>query len=330
MENIEIIGASENNLKHIDVAIPKGKLTVLAGVSGSGKSSLAFDTIAVESARQWQTSYPLYLRNKMPHFERPKVDGIHNLTPAIVVDQKAIGVSSRSTVGTAVDVAPLICLLFSRMGEPSAGGSMAYSFNHPMGMCPHCTGLGKQLELEEDSLFDTDKTLRGGGILFSQFSAGWQACLYQTNPFLDPDKKLQDFSADEWEILRYGTKESLKVEIRSNNTGRVDRVDYEGVLPRFRRLYLNRDISRLKKGLQEEILSHVHQEACKVCGGTGLNLQALASKINGRNIVDYFEMPVCDLLPVLAKIDDPVGVSLTKQIMAYLKRIVWRMPSMRL
>ena len=321
MENIEIIGASENNLKHIDVAIPKGKLTVLAGVSGSGKSSLAFDTIAVESARQWQTSYPLYLRNKMPHFERPKVDGIHNLTPAIVVDQKAIGVSSRSTVGTAVDVAPLICLLFSRMGEPSAGGSMAYSFNHPMGMCPHCTGLGKQLELEEDSLFDTDKTLRGGGILFSQFSAGWQACLYQTNPFLDPDKKLQDFSADEWEILRYGTKESLKVEIRSNNTGRVDRVDYEGVLPRFRRLYLNRDISRLKKGLQEEILSHVHQEACKVCGGTGLNLQALASKINGRNIVDYFEMPVCDLLPVLAKIDDPVGVSLTKQIMAYLKRM---------
>ena len=106
-DNIEIIGASENNLKHIDLTIPKGKLVVLAGVSGSGKSSLAFDTIAVESARQWQTSYPLYLRNKMPHYERPKVDEIHNLTPAVVVDQKAIGVSNRSTVGTAVDVAPL-------------------------------------------------------------------------------------------------------------------------------------------------------------------------------------------------------------------------------
>lgn len=322
MESIEIIGASENNLKHIDLTIPKGKLVVLAGVSGSGKSSLAFDTIAVESARQWQTSYPLYLRNKMPHYERPRVDEIHNLTPSIVVDQKAIGVSSRSTVGTAVDAAPLIRLLFSRIGKPSAGGSMAYSFNHPLGMCPHCSGLGEQLELNEESLFDMDKTLWEGGILFSQFSAGWQTYLYQANPFLDPNKKLRDFTADEWEILRHGTKEPLKIEIRSNNTGRVDRVDYEGVFSRFRRLYLNRDISKLKKGLQEEILSHVSKEACKACGGTGLNPAALASKINGRNIVGYFEMPVCNLLPVLAEIDNPVGVSLAKQITAYLERMV--------
>lgn len=322
MDSIEIIGASENNLKHIDLTIPKGKLVVLAGVSGSGKSSLAFDTIAVESARQWQTSYPLYLRNKMPHYERPRVDEIHNLTPSIVVDQKAIGVSSRSTVGTAVDAAPLIRLLFSRIGKPSAGGSMAYSFNHPLGMCPHCSGLGEQLELNEESFFDMDKTLREGGILFSQFSAGWQTYLYQANPFLDPNKKLRDFTADEWEILRHGTKEPLKIEIRSNNTGRVDRVDYEGVFSRFRRLYLNRDISKLKKGLQEEILSHVSKEACKACGGTGLNPAALASKINGRNIVGYFEMPVCNLLPVLAEIDNPVGVSLAKQITAYLERMV--------
>ena len=322
MDSIEIIGASENNLKHIDLTIPKGKLVVLAGVSGSGKSSLAFDTIAVESARQWQTSYPLYLRNKMPHYERPRVDEIHNLTPSIVVDQKAIGVSSRSTVGTAVDAAPLIRLLFSRIGKPSAGGSMAYSFNHPLGMCPHCSGLGEQLELNEESLFDMDKTLREGGILFSQFSAGWQTYLYQANPFLEPNKKLRDFTADEWEILRHGTKEPLKIEIRSNNTGRVDRVDYEGVFSRFRRLYLNRDISKLKKGLQEEILSHVSKEACKACGGTGLSPAALASKINGRNIVGYFEMPVCNLLPVLAEIDNPLGVSLAKQITAYLERMV--------
>lgn len=128
MDAIGIIGAAENNLKQISAAIPKGKLVVLAGVSGSGKSSLAFDTIAVESSRQWQASYPLYLRNKMPHYERPKVDSIQNLTPVIVVDQKPIGNGSRSTVGTAVDVAPLIRLLFSRVGQPSAGGSMAYSF----------------------------------------------------------------------------------------------------------------------------------------------------------------------------------------------------------
>ena len=106
---------------------------------------------------------------------------------------------------------------------------MAYSFNHPSGMCPDCTGLGEQLELNEHSLFDMDKTLREGGILFSQFSAGWQSCLYLTNPFLNPDKKLRDFSPDEMDILRYDSEEPLKIEIRSNNTGRVDKVDYEGV-----------------------------------------------------------------------------------------------------
>ena len=243
MDAIGIIGAAENNLKQISAAIPKGKLVVLAGVSGSGKSSLAFDTIAVESSRQWQASYPLYLRNKMPHYERPKVDSIQNLTPVIVVDQKPIGNGSRSTVGTAVDVAPLIRLLFSRVGQPSAGGSMAYSFNHPKGTCPDCTGLGRRTELDEESLFDRDKSMREGAIQFSQFSTGWQRHLYLDNPFLDPDKTLREYSAEEWEILRSGTKEPLKIEMHSDQTGRVDRVDYEGVLPRFRRLYLNRDIS---------------------------------------------------------------------------------------
>ena len=159
-DSIEIIGASENNLKHIDITIPKGRLVVFAGVSGSGKSSLAFDTIAVESEREWQQSYPLFLRNKMPHYDRPKVDEIRNLTPAIVVDQHAVGTTSRSTVGTAVDAAPLLRLLFSRVGEPSAGGSMAYSFNHPAGMCPECTGLGTEYVLKEETMFDLDKSKR--------------------------------------------------------------------------------------------------------------------------------------------------------------------------
>ncbi|MBR5734675.1 MAG: excinuclease ABC subunit UvrA, partial [Desulfovibrionaceae bacterium] len=122
-DSIEIFGACENNLKSVDVTIPKGRLVVFAGVSGSGKSSLAFDTIAVESEREWQQSYPLFIRNKMPHYDRPKMDEIRNLTPAIVIDQHAIGATSRSTVGTAVDVAPLMRLLFSRVGTPSAGGS---------------------------------------------------------------------------------------------------------------------------------------------------------------------------------------------------------------
>lgn len=321
-DQIIITGASENNLKGIDIKIPKNKIVVFIGVSGSGKSSLVFDTIAIESNREWQASYPVFIRNKMPHYERPKVELIENLTPAIVVDQRAMGSSSRSNVGTAVDVAPLIRLLFSRIGGPSAGGSMAYSFNHPMGMCPDCTGLGERLELNEDSLFDRNKTLREGGILFSQFSAGWQSDLYLTNHLLDPDKKLCDFSGEEWELLKNGSNEKIKIEIRSNKTGRVDRVDYEGVLPRFRRLYLNRDISKLKQNLQEEIMSHVRKGACKTCNGTGLNPKALISKIDGYNIVDYMNLSASELLPILKTIVNPVGTSLASQIILYLERMV--------
>jgi len=321
-DNIRILGASENNLKHIDVTIPKGKLVVFAGVSGSGKSSLAFDTVAVESSREWQQSYPLFLRNKMPHYDRPKVDEIRNLTPAIVVDQHAIGATSRSTVGTAVDVAPLLRLLFSRVGQPSAGGSMAYSFNHPAGMCPDCTGIGERLELIEESMFDPDRTLAEGAILFSQFSSGWQTHLYQNNPLLNPNKKLRDFTLEEWEILKYGSKEPVKVGIKSNNTGRVDMVEYEGVFPRFERVYMKRDITKLKKSLQEEIMSHVRHGLCRTCGGSGLNPKALASRINGKNIVECMDMTAADLLPFLKTVDDPRGSSLAKQIAEYLERMI--------
>ena len=321
-DNIEILGASENNLKHIDVTIPKGKLVVFAGVSGSGKSSLAFDTVAVESEREWQQSYPLFLRNKLPHYDRPKVDEIRNLTPAIVVDQHAIGSSSRSTVGTAVDVAPLLRLLFSRVGNPSAGGSMAYSFNHPAGMCPDCTGIGERLELIEESMFDPDKTLAEGAILFSQFSAGWQTHLYQNNPLLDPNKKLRDFTPEEWDVLKYGSKEPVKVGIRSNNTGRVDMVEYEGVFPRFERVYMKRDITKLKKSLQDEIISHVRHGFCRTCGGSGLNPKALASRINGINIVECMDMTAADLLGFMKTVESPRGVSLAKQITEYLERMI--------
>lgn len=299
LDNIEIFGACENNLKHLDLNIPKGELVIFAGVSGSGKSSLVFDTIAVESNRQWQSSYPLFLRNKMPHYERPKVDEIKNLTPAIVVNQKSTGTNARSTVGTAIDVAPLVRLLFSRIGKPSAGGSMAYSFNHPLGMCPDCTGIGERLVLVEDKMFDMDLTLTQGAIRFSQFSAGWQTYLYQNNPLINPNKKLCDFTAEELETLKFGTSQKVQVEIRSNNTGRVDKVDYEGVIPRFYRLYLRRDITKLKQSLQDEIMSLVEKKSCPTCGGTGLNPAALASKINGRNIVDFGRMTIAELLPIL-------------------------------
>ncbi len=320
---IRILGARENNLKNIDLDIPKEQLVVIAGVSGSGKSSLAFDTIAAESGREWQATYPLYLRNRLPRYERPHVDHITGLTPSVVVDQKPIGANARSTVGTASDVAPLIRLLFSRVGQPSAGGSMAYSFNHPHGMCPDCTGLGEQIALDESKMFDLDKTINEGAIRFSQFSGGsWQEFYYHHNPLYPADKKLRDFTADEWKALRIGPDEPLIMEHGYNNTGQASHLPYEGIVPRFNRLYLNRDISGLKKGVREEVMQFVSRQPCKTCGGCGLNPKAIASRINGYNIVDYHEMQVSDLVSVLEQITDPLGQSIASQILTALRNMV--------
>lgn len=322
-EQIEIKGACVNNLKHIDVKIPKEKLVVLAGVSGSGKSSLAFDTIAEESGRQWQSTYPLYLRNRLPRHERPPVEDIRNLTPCVVVDQQPIGANARSTVGTAVDAAPLLRLLFSRVGRPSAGGSMAYSMNHPHGMCPDCTGLGVRVQLDEERMFDREKSIREGAIRFSQFSTGsWQAFYYYNNPLLDPDKKLRDFTEEEWQILRIGPDTPLVMDYARNNTGQVSKLPYEGVVSRFNRLYLNRDISGLQRGVREEAALFMRRSPCPTCGGSGLNPKALASRICGFNIGECEKMQVSDLIRVLEKIDDPLGRPIAGQLLQCLRRMV--------
>lgn len=322
MNSIRLRGVSENNLKHIDLDIPKEKLVVVTGVSGSGKSSLVFDTLAAESERQWLMSYPLFLRNRLPHHERPSFETIEGLTPSVTIDQRAMGASVRSTVGTAVDIAPLVRLLFSRVGTPSAGGSMAYSFNHPMGMCPDCTGLGKKLDLQEDLLFNPEGTLRNGGLRFSQFNAGWQNTLYVNHPRLDPDKPLKEFTAAEWQTLKYGDGEPLLIPMHIVETGNTFNNPYEGVVTRFRRLYVNRDISKLKKSLRDEIATFVTEQPCPSCGGTGLNPAALASKINGMNIADFRNIQVSELLEVIQKIDDPIGKSICRQIAATLQRMV--------
>ncbi|WP_300690674.1 hypothetical protein [uncultured Oscillibacter sp.] len=322
-ESIKIRGAAANNLKRLNVDIPKEQLVVLAGVSGSGKSTLAFDTIAAEAGRQWQATYPLFLRNRLPRYERPAVESIRNLTPCVVVDQRPIGANARSTVGTASDVAPLVRLLFSRVGRPSAGGSMAYSFNHPHGMCPDCTGLGERVELDEAKMFDPDKSINEGAIRFRQFSGGsWQEIYYTNNPYLDPDKKLRDYAEEEWQVLRIGTKEPLIIDHIYKNTGQVSHLPYEGVVTRFNRLYLNRDISGLKKEVQEEAMSFVRRCPCPGCGGSGLNPKALESKINGYNISDYYAMQVSDLLPVLEAVGDSLGRSIAEQIAEYLRHMV--------
>ncbi len=322
-EAIEIVGASENNLKHVSLRIPKGKLVVFAGVSGSGKSSLVFDTIAAESSREWQATYPLFLRSRLPRYERPVVEAMRNLTPAVVVDQKAIGSNARSTVGTAADVAPLVRLLFSRVGKPSAGGSMAYSFNHPHGMCPECTGLGEKVELDESLMFDMDKSINEGGIRFTQFCGGsWQEFYFKNNPLFSPDKKLRDFTPEEWKALTVGPDEPLIMNFMRHRTGQISQLPYEGVIPRFNRIYVNRDTSALSRAVRDEASSFMRHTPCPVCGGSGLNPKAIASRIGKYNIIDYCDMQVSDLLPVLEEIDDPLGRPIAAQIAVCLRRML--------
>lgn len=182
---------------------------------------------------------------------------------------------------------------------------MAYSFNHPMGMCPDCTGLGKKLDLQEDLLFNPEGTLRQGGLRFSQFNAGWQNTLYVNHPHLDPDKPLKDFTPAEWKTLKYGDGKPLLIPMHIIESGNTFNNPYEGVVTRFRRLYVNRDISKLKKSLRDEIATFVAEQPCPSCGGTGLNPAALASKINGMNIADFRNIQICELLEVSKRLTTP-------------------------
>lgn len=221
-----------------------------------------------------------------------------------------------------MDVAPLLRLLFFRVGQPSARGSMAYSMNHPHGMCPDCTGLGVRVQLDEERMFDHEKSIREGAIRFSQFSTGsWQS-FYYNNPLLDPDKKLRDYTAEEWKILRIGPDTPLVMDYARNNTGQVSKLPYEGIVARFNRLYLNRDISGLQRRIREEAALFMRRSPCPTCGGSGLNPKAMASCIHGYNIAECEGMQVSDLIHILEKIDDPVGQPIAQQILHCLHRMI--------
>jgi len=190
---IEVRGARENNLKNVSLRIPRRKLTVFTGVSGSGKSSLVFDTVAAEAQRQLNETFTAFVRNRLPHYGQPAIDAIDNLSAVISIDQKRLGGSSRSTVGTITDIYVLLRLLFSRVGRPHIGDSNVFSFNDPQGMCPECQGLGRTATLHLDRLIDRSKSLNEGALLHPGFKVGklhWK--LYAHSGLFDSDKKLSD------------------------------------------------------------------------------------------------------------------------------------------
>ncbi|GGY08277.1 ATP-binding cassette domain-containing protein [Streptomyces djakartensis] len=316
---ITLTGARENNLKDVTLRIPKGRLTVFTGVSGSGKSSVVFDTIAVESQRQLNETFPWFVRNRLPKYERPHVDGLEDLSPAIVVDQRPVGGHSRSTVGTMTDVYSVIRVLFSRHGTPSAGPATAYSFNDPSGMCPECDGLGRTVRPDWDRILDPDRSLAGGAVRFPPFAAGtWQGQTYTNSDDLDPDKPVERFTTAEREFLMRGRPGST---VTVKGSGGTWTTEYEGLADRFERLYLKRDLSAMSQKTRDLVREFLVDDVCPACRGARLNAAALATRIGGRNIADCARMQVTDLIAVLREIDDPVAGPVAGAAVAALERI---------
>jgi len=322
--HIEILGAYENNLKHIDLRVPKGKLVVFTGVSGSGKSSLVFDTIAVESMREWNEVFPLHVRNRLPHYEAPKVERIDYLAPAVVIDQRQSSGSVRSTVGTMTDAAPYLRLLFSRCASPRIGASGAYSFNDPSGMCPECGGLGRVVRFDLDKVLDRSKCLNGGAIRLPGHQVGsYQWMLYANSGLVDPDKRLVDLTGREWHDLLHGSGVNVAIEARKGRgIWQSYNLAYEGLLDRIERLYLKRDVNGLSKANRKIVEQYTRDDVCGLCHGARLTTTALESKLRGYNIAELGDLEILDLVDFLDLVDDPLGLPTTRTLKHILTRIV--------
>jgi excinuclease UvrABC ATPase subunit len=316
-EYIQIRGARENNLKDISLDIPKRKITIFTGVSGSGKSSIVFDTISAEAQRQLNETFTAFVRNFLPHYPQPDADVIQNLSTAIIIDQKRLGGNSRSTVGTITDIYALLRLLFSRIGQPHAGPAYAFSFNEPAGMCPECDGIGKKMEVDLDKLLDRSKSLNEGAILHPNFSVGswyWQA--YINSGLFDADKKLADYNEEEWNNLLYGKDMKFQIQI---GTGTMNS-NYEGVVEKFERLYVKSDT--ISESSREKNAQYLRMGTCPLCHGARLNQAALASKINGWNIAEMAALEVDDLIDILREIDEPTARTVLESLIERLQQLV--------
>lgn len=296
MDFIEVLNATQNNLRGVSVSIPVGKITAFTGVSGSGKSSLVFGVLAAESQRQLNFTYPAYVRNRLPHGGTPQVDHISGLSTAIIIDQKAIGSNNRSTVGTATDAAPLLRLIMSRMGKPFVGYSNVFSFNDPAGMCPRCKGLGVAVDVDETELIDLDKSINEGAFRFAGYAPGtWYWKWYKRTGLFDADRKLRDYSKEDLETLLYSEPTPLK----NPPADWYATAKYEGVIHRFRSMYLGNASDAHKKRFADDLDRIIHQTLCPDCKGARLNPRALSCRIDGRNIDDLCRLSIDDLRKVV-------------------------------
>jgi excinuclease UvrABC ATPase subunit len=291
---IRIRGAESNNLKSLDLDVPRGTLTVFAGVSGSGKSSLVFDTIAAEAGHQVNETYPPFLRNRLPKWTRPEADEISGLSPVVVIDQRRLGGNARSTVGTITDTWTYLRLLYSRIGEPHLGGeSNRFSFNDPAGMCPTCSGLGEAVEIDTATFLDLAKTLKEGAILLPGFVDGgyWHSKYSEIGSF-PVDAPLRDWTEGERLALLYGGEHAARLDTKPP-------ADFEGLVAWFERIYL-RTSDHLSDRKQEAIDRFTRSGTCPECGGERLNAEARSVTVLGRTIGELANMEVAELADLVA------------------------------
>ncbi len=300
MKPIKIIGAKQNNLKDISLELPKHKLTVFTGRSGSGKSSLVFNTIAAESERLLNETYSTYIQNQLNHYDKPVVNRIENLPVSMVIGQDRIGGNSRSTVGTISDIYSGVRLLWSRIGQPFVGYSMDFSFNNTNGMCKTCDGLGYVEDIDLNELLHFDRSLNEDAIKFPSFAPDtWRGKRYLNTGLFDNDKKLKDYSKAEMDTFLY--QEPIKLKNPPSNWPRTAK--YEGLIYRFRRSFLINDTYEKKKFIKD-VNRIVTKQVCPDCHGKRLNDKILSCKINDLTIAEFCDLTVDDEIKFLNKIDD--------------------------
>jgi excinuclease UvrABC ATPase subunit len=317
-EYIEIRGARENNLKDVTLKIPKRKITIFTGVSGSGKSSLVFDTIAAESQRLLNENFSMFVRNFLPRISQPEADEIKNLSMAVIVDQKPLGGGSHSTVGTVTDIATALRLLFSRFGKPYVGYANMFSFNDPAGMCPNCNGIGQKLGIDMEAAFDRTKSINEGALRLPDYQGdnSWQLKIVQQSKLFDNDKKLKDFTQKELDDL-YHSK-LVKV-----NLGNGMSLNFEGVVDKFVRKYITQyDFRTMSERTQKSVGPFITMGPCELCHGARLNQKALACKIQGYNIADLSAMQVDKLLEVIKNLDTQENHALIKTVLERLSNLI--------
>ncbi len=314
MNTIIIKGLSQNNLKDVDLVIPKQKIIVFTGVSGSGKSSIVFDTIAAESQRQLNETYPAFIRGKLPQYRKPDVQKIMNLSPSVIVDQSPLGGNARSTVGTSSGLYTDLRLLFSRIGKPYIGSASFFSFNDPKGMCPACSGIGQLTTLNLDALFDFSKSLNEGCVVDSTYAPNtWYWKQYAESQLFDLDKPLHQYSTEEMNLFLYGNR---------MGKGKPENPKVGGLYNKFMQTYLHRDMSSMSKTMKEKAAFFTKREPCVECNGNRLNREVLSCKIADASIADLCALELSDLLQFITKINESSVETLLESLTEKIARMI--------